>query len=301
MTVANLPAIKPRLDDYRHGQVADPVCSKLFHYCREGWPTKAKLEQGLRRYWRERGELTIHNNLLLYGTQIVVPKSLQRRTLQKIHEGHQGIVHCHLRARISVWWPGLSQQIQDLVDNCAIIMLKRPNITPRHEEPLLPPTLPDYPWQRIAADLFFLKGINYLAVMDYYSRYPEVIRLKATYTSSDIITALKSIFSRYGIPEILRSDNGPQFTSHEFREFAKSYGFSSVTSSPLYPRSNGQAERTVQTLRKLLTESDDLYLALLNYRSTRLPWCNLSPAELLMGRQLRTTLPLHGGNGHMHI
>jgi len=73
---------------------------------------------------------------------------------------------------------------------------------------------------------------------------------------------------------MVRSDNGPQFASHEFREFARCYGFSLVTGSPLYPQSNGLAERTVQTAKRLLTESSDHYMALLTYHSTPLPWCN---------------------------
>ena len=99
------------------------------------------------------------------------------------------------------------------------------------------------------------------------------------------------IFSRFGIPEILRSDNGPQYASKEFEEFAKCYGFRHETSSPLYPQSNGLAERMVQTAKRLLSRSDDPQLALLTYRATPLPWCNLSPAQLLIGRSVRTTVP----------
>ena len=98
-------------------------------------------------------------------------------------------------------------------------------------------------------------------------------------------------FSRYGIPEVLRSDNGPQYASKEFEEFAKSYEFRHETSSPLYPQSNGLAERMVQTAKCLLSRSGDPQLALLTYRATPLPWCNLSPAQLLMGRSLRTNVP----------
>ena len=126
--------------------------------------------------------------------------------------------------------------------------------------------------------------------MDYFSRYPEVIRMTTT-TSAAVITALKSMFSRFGIPEVLRSDNGPQYSSHKFATFAETYGFQLVTSSPRYPQSNGQAERTVQTVKNILKKSDNRYLALLSYRATPLPWCGLSAAELLMGRRIRTPLP----------
>ena len=87
------------------------------------------------------------------------------------------------------------------------------------------------------------------------------------------------------------SDNGPQYSSQEFANFAKTYDSCHITSSPHYPQSNGLAERAVQTVKKLLKESKDPYQAVLSYRSTPLPWCNISPAELLMGRQLRTALP----------
>ena len=73
--------------------------------------------------------------------------------------------------------------------------------------------------------------------------------------------------------------------------FAACYGFQHTTSSPHFPQSNGLAERTVQTVKNILKENQDPYLAILTYRSTQLPWCGLSPAQLLMGRQLRTNLP----------
>ena len=87
------------------------------------------------------------------------------------------------------------------------------------------------------------------------------------------------------------SDNGPQFSLQEFREFSRDYNFNHITSSPHFPQSNGQAERGVKTVKKLIKEAKDPFLALLSYRATPLPWCNLSPAELLMGRAIRSNIP----------
>ena len=100
------------------------------------------------------------------------------------------------------------------------------------------------------------------------------------------------MFSQYGVPETIVSDNGPQYSSLEFAEFAKGYGFNHVTSSPYFPQSNGQAESTVQTVKNLLKDSIDHHMALLTYRSTQFPWCNLSPAKLLMGRRIRSNILL---------
>ena len=106
---------------------------------------------------------------------------------------------------------------------------------------------------------------------------------------------MKGIFGRHGIPECLMSDNGPQFSSHEFQQFSKEYKFEHITSSPNYPQANGEAERGVQTVKALLNKNDDPHLALLAYRST--PLANgYSPAELLMGRKLRTTVPIISAN-----
>lgn len=102
---------------------------------------------------------------------------------------------------------------------------------------------------------------------------------------------LKAIFSRHGILEIVRSDDGPQFSSKEFSTFAEAYGFLHKTSSPHYPQSNGQVECMVQTVKHLLKKSADPNLAILAYRATSLPWCGQSPSELLMGRKLHTTVP----------
>ena len=126
--------------------------------------------------------------------------------------------------------------------------------------------------------------------MDYFSRWPEILKLSSL-TTKAVIEALESIFSRHGVPQILMSDNGPQYSSHKFAIFTKQYDFSHLTSNLHFSQSNGQAERTVQTVKKVLKGSEDPHLALLCYQSTPMAWCNLSPSELLMGRKLRTNLP----------
>jgi len=99
------------------------------------------------------------------------------------------------------------------------------------------------------------------------------------------------MFARHGIPSVLLSDNGPQFNSTAFKEFSSLYHFQHITSSPRYPQSNGLAERTVKTINALFTGSLDPHLALLSYHSTSLPWCSISPVELLFGRKIATNLP----------
>ncbi len=83
------------------------------------------------------------------------------------------------------------------------------------------------------------------------------------------------------------SDNGPQFSVKYFRKFAKEWGFSHTTSSPRYPQANGEAERAVRTVKDFLSNTADPYLAPMEYKAT--PFANgYSPAELLIGRKLRT-------------
>ena len=285
--VSSLPATSGALTNYRTAQVNDPVCSQVIEFCRSSWPNKRLITPNLRPYFEAKCRLSVVNDLLLYGSRIVVPSLLQASTTEKIHRGHLGIQKCLSRAQTSVWWPGYSQQIKDAVANCEQCAALSTN----SREPLIPSTLPLFPWQMVAADIFQLGDIHYLLVVDYFSRYPEVVKLTST-TSTAVVTILKSIFSRHGIPEVLRSDNGPQFDSQEMSAFASSYGFQHKTSSPHYSQSNGQAERAIKTVKRLLKKSSDPHMALLIYRSTPLSWCGYSPAELLMGRRLRANLPL---------
>ena len=240
----------------------------------------------MKPYWAVQSSLTLGNNLLLYNNRIVVPSALQSETVRKIHEGHQGVERCRQRAQSSVWWPGVTKQISQYVQQCSVCAQKDKH----KKQPLLDTSLPDYSWQVVGTDLFELNSKHYLLIVDYFSRYPEIIQMSST-TSLSTIAALKSVFSRHGIPEEVRSDNGPQYSSQEFAAFSTAYNFKHATSSPLYPQSNGQAERMVQTVKKILRQSNDIHKGLLVYRSTPMPWCNLSPAELSMGQRLRTQLP----------
>ena len=137
-----------------------------------------------------------------------------------------------VRAASSVWWPGISKDISDLIGKCRVCQEKQSSQT---REPLLPSPLSQRPFQQMAAELCEHNGRHYLVVVDYYSRYLDICFLSKT-TSQAIIGHLKKIFARHGIPETLVSDNGPQFSSSEFKAFSDFWNFQHVTTSPHFPQ-----------------------------------------------------------------
>ena len=286
--VESLPATPTKLEQIKSAQTSDNTCKRLRRYIANGWPEHRRdMHELLLPYWPERSVLHEGGGLLMKGERLIIPEHMRPDILQRLHQGHQGINKCLARARESVWWPGITCAVKQMVERCEICA--REAQTP--VEPLLTTDLPSRPWQRVAADLFQWQNGNYLVMIDYFSRYIEVCTLPGGTTAKQTIARFKAVFARYGCPEVLVTDNGPQFSCHEFSQFARDYDFTHVTSSPRYPRSNGEAERAVRTVKSLLEKEGDFHKALLAYRSTPLAH-GTSPAQLLMGRRLRTPVPV---------
>ena len=135
-----------------------------------------------------------------------------------------------------------------------------------------------------------------MVIVDYYSKMPFLRRIPSSQcNAAKTISVLKELFSEHGIPETIRFDNGPQFASNQFTEFAKEWNFDQTTSSPRNPRSNGQAEAAVKITKGLLTHAkysgQEPHLTLLAYRSTPIDAHLHSTAEMLYQRAIRTTVP----------
>ena len=158
----------------------------------------------------------------------------------------------------------------------------------QRKEPLRSTPLPERLWQKIATDICEYNGKQYLVISDYYSRYLEILHSPTT-TAEQIVRLMKATCARFGIPEQIVSNNGPQYTSEVWKDFCRRFDIRHTTSSPYHPQGNGHAERAVQTAKSILKQEDPL-LALMCYRATPTS-SGVSPAEMLMGRKIRTTLP----------
>ncbi|XP_032235420.2 uncharacterized protein K02A2.6 [Nematostella vectensis] len=183
----------------------------------------------------------------------------------------------------------MAMEIENKVSKCYTCSLHQRK---QAKEPMIPHEPPTRPWANIGTDHFELHNIHYICTVDYYSKWIEVEELDHL-DSRSTVKVLKDQFSKYGIPDEVISDNRPQYACKEFADFAKDYEFLHTTSSPTYAQSNGQIERTIQTVKNILEKSDheDPYKGLLNYRNTPLDGINKSPAQLMMGRRLKTSLP----------
>ena len=256
--IQSLPATEERLQQIKESQQWDTTCIQLKQHCQFGWPEI--LSKDIQPFRSVAAELSVENELLLKGSRIVAPTELRSEILDKLHEGHLGITKCHARARQSVWWPGISQHLAEKVKNCVECTKNQM----QRSEPILPTSLPELPWQKVGTDLFLWKNSHYLIMVDYYSRYIELSKLNQL-TAGTIITHTKSLFARHGIPKVVYSDNGPQFSSEAYKQFALTYPFKHITSSPYFPQSNREAEKAVGTIKSLLKKGGDPYLAFLAY------------------------------------
>lgn len=113
--------------------------------------------------------------------------------------------------------------------------------------------------------------------------------------SNHVISELVPIFSRFGIPSVLRSDGGRQLTSEQFKQFAKDFDMELVNFSPIYAQSNGMVERAIQTVKKMLSkaleEGLDWNKSLMEYRNTPISEIIPSPAEILFKRKVKSLIP----------
>ena len=255
------------------------------HHTLNQWPDKRDISKTLKPYYAERSSLSVNEGLLLKDSRLVIPATLRPDILRHLHDGHQGMTKTKENAANSVWWPGLLSDIDKMVQTCPeCAKFRRARIEPMKGTPF-----PRRCWSVIASDFFYLDGKQYILAIDYFSRDIEVHPVTRANTA-ETIEFLKSVYARHGIADVLISDNGPQYDSEEFSCFSDSWGFEHVTSSPQYPQANGEAERAVQTIKGLMKKCDDFYLSLLMYRNANLH-NGFSPAQLSMGRRLKTRVP----------
>ena len=278
----------------RNETVADTQLQAVIFYINNGWPdSEKKLKNNLaKEYWHCRDELYIKDNIVCRGKRLVVPTKSIDYILTLIHASHRGIVSNKIKAREHFYWPNMDRDIEKIVNNCNVCQkYKKSN----QFEPLLDRDLPSRPWQKVAADFFDLNGKRYLLIIDYFTKYIEIQQMNTT-NANAVITAFKSCYARFSIPDELITDQGPPFNSTELKNFHSEWNIHHNPSTPYYPRSNGQVERCIQTIKKSLLKciekGGDPYLVLLDYRTTA-TYNMQSPAELLMGRKLKSNLPIH--------
>lgn len=289
--VENIPMSAVRREQIQTATAADETMSILRQQIRHGWPEyRRDAPIVIQQYWHQRDELHEAEGIMFLADKIVVPASLRQQMLKVIHESHLGAEKCKARARMCLYWPGMSTDIEEVVSKCQACLRYRPR---QQREPLKPHPIPSLPWEKVGMDVMTYNNHDYLVIVDYYSKYPELCKLDSK-TASSLVVHCKSVFARHGIPREIISDNMP-FNSATFKAFLSEWGVEGTTSSPRYPQSNGESERFVQTLKRMLQKANfdhrDPYIALLEYRNTPVSGMTLSPAEMLMSRTLRTKLP----------
>ncbi|KAL1378982.1 hypothetical protein pipiens_015233 [Culex pipiens pipiens] len=271
----------------------EAVLKKLMQVINEGWPEViTQLDPEIQPFWNFRDELSTYAGVVYKGERILIPHSLRQTVLKEVHAGHFGIQSCIRRAKQLVFWPGMSRDIQQFVDECGPCQkFSRSNV----KEPMMVKRIPEYPFQIVASDIFHFKGANYLVLVDSYSGWIDFKKLR-TMESSEVIEHLEWWFSVWGAPEEFHSDNARQYTSQLFQKFAKEWKFEPVTSSPYYPQSNGMSERAVQVaknvLKKCHEDGSSVQLGLLNYRNIPRSDALKSPNERIMSRVTKTPLPM---------
>lgn len=249
------------------------------------------------RFNLDQTEFTLQRGIILRGHRVVIPKSLRTRILEELHTGHFGINKMKGISRNYCWWSGMDNDIKTFVENCRACNTFKNN-PPKVEQHIWEPSAA--PMHRIHADFAgpFL-GRHFFIIVDAFSKWPEV-RIVKNLAAKTIIDECREIFARYGVPQSFVTDNGRTFTSTEFRTFLKQNGVNFKYTAPYNPATNGQAERFVQTLKNALRRMEanttnvyeQLCKLLLQYRIAPHATTNKSPAELFLGKKVRTRLDL---------
>lgn len=293
------------LDEVRRAVESDPEAQLLIEVIGKGFPNqKSDVVEPLKKYWPVHERLSVDSGIILCGCRVVVPSSLRRTTLTSLHAGHLGKERTKSRARQVVYWPGMDTDIENTVKQCERCQSELPT---QQRETLTEHELASRPFQFLDMDFADHAGGKYLIVVDGYSGWRFIDCVGPRANTDSVIRAMLGIFCQVGIPEVVWTDGGTQFTSHQFQAFLKKWGIKHCTSSPHYHQSNGRAESGVKAAKRLLRRCWDFHRGkldeeewtrgILQHRNT--PGSSgRSPAEIVYGRSLRDSLPAHSLSYH---
>ena len=216
---------------------------------------------------------------------------------------HQGVERTKRRARQTVYWPGINNDIATTILSCNSCQEGRPS---QRKEPMATEPPPSMIFEDVSCDFFSYGGHEYLVYVDRYSGWPVLFHFQHGNTKTrHLIHCLRKCFSDLGVPKRLRSDGGPQFASRELRIFLEKFGVNHVRSTPHFPQSNGHAEAAVKAMKALVSktttagrlDTDEFHLRLLEWRNTPRE-AGLSPAQIVFGHSLRSLVPAHRRSFH---
>ncbi|KAA3674546.1 uncharacterized protein DEA37_0009003 [Paragonimus westermani] len=212
------------------------VLQKVMHNVRTRW-NQHNLYSNIRQFFHRRDSLSIVDGCLLFGERVVVPRVLRDKLLNQFHTGHPSINRMKALARSYVYWSQMDSEIERFCQRCEECQLaaKAPPKCPWQPRPDA-----EKPWQRLHLDFAVpVNGQNYMILVDAF-KWPEVVPMTNP-NSISLISELNKLFSYFGIPETIVSDNGSQFTSATFQTFCEHHGIQQKFSPPYHPQSNGQA------------------------------------------------------------
>ena len=233
--------------------------------------------------------MSILDGVVLKGVRIVIPKQCRAEVLEKLPEGHFGIDWTKLRVREKVYWPQINKDIEALIRTCKIC---QEHSRRNNKDLVLAREIPLASWPLIQMDIFTCEDHSFLLTVDVASRFP-VVRILSSETTRSVLNAVKGIYSNFGLPKRVLTDNGACFKAREFNEFHSKLGVMVEHLSAYNHQSVDSVKHMVQTMKQILTTNrENAWLAMLIYRATDIPGVNKSPSEILNGRRYRTNLPI---------
>ena len=224
-----LPMTDERLEEIRSSTRDDDVLQQLKEVIQIGWPEeKQELPAVLAPYFSFRDEMSIYDGLIFKGERLLIPKQMPPKMKERLHSSHIGANGCLRRARECMYWPSMTAELKEYISQCETCSKYEVR---QQRESLMSHEIAERPWEKIGTDLYTINGQDYLIVVDYFSNFWEIDHLPNT-TASTVIKKLKCHFARQGIPDIVISDNGPQFACKKFSNFANEWGFGHRPGSP---------------------------------------------------------------------
>ena len=217
-----LPMTDERLEEIKKSTRNDDVLQQLKEVIQTGWPEdKQELPAVLAPYLSFRDEMSVYDGLVFKGGWLLIPKQMRPKMKERLYSSHIGLNGCLRRARECMYWPSMTAELKEYISQCETCSKYEAR---KQKEFLMSHEIAERPWEKIGTDLYTINGQDYLFFVDYFSNFlgnrppPQ-----HNSNSSTVIKKMRCHFARQGIPDIVISDNVPQFAGEKFSNFASEW------------------------------------------------------------------------------